>query len=129
MPIFVLALRDLGTARTGAYFSLAPFVGAAISLLVWREHPAALFWVGAACMASGVWLHITERHAHAHTHEGLSHTHAHMHDEHHRHEHDPDDPPGEPHSHPHRHQRMTHSHPHYPYIPHRHTHERHEAWP
>jgi drug/metabolite transporter (DMT)-like permease len=35
--LFVLALRHLGTARTGAYFSLAPFVGAAISLLLFRE--------------------------------------------------------------------------------------------
>lgn len=28
---FVLALRSLGTVRTGAYFSTAPFLGAAVS--------------------------------------------------------------------------------------------------
>ena len=123
LVFFVLALRHLGTARTGAYFSLAPFVGAAISLLIWREQPTALFWVGVACMATGVWLHISERHQHAHVHDEMEHTHAHRHDEHHQHEHDPDDPPGEPHAHPHRHPRMAHSHPHYPDIHHRHRHD------
>ena len=123
LVLFVLALRHLGTARTGAYFSLAPFVGAAVALVVWREQPTTALMIGAACMAAGVWLHLAERHEHMHMHEEMEHTHAHVHDEHHQHEHDPSDPPGEPHSHRHRHRPLAHSHPHYPDIHHRHSHD------
>jgi drug/metabolite transporter (DMT)-like permease len=123
LVLFVLGLRHLGTARTGAYFSVAPFVGAIVSIIAWREHPPALFFVGGACMASGVWLHLTERHEHEHVHEPMEHTHLHVHDEHHQHGHSPDDPAGEPHSHPHRHERLVHSHPHYPDLHHRHRHQ------
>ena len=123
LVLFVLGLRHLGTARTGAYFSVAPFVGAIVSIIAWREHPTALFFVGGAFMAAGVWLHLTERHEHEHVHEAMEHTHLHVHDEHHQHSHSPDDPAGEPHSHPHRHERLVHSHPHYPDIHHRHTHQ------
>lgn len=122
LVMFVLALRHLGTARTGAYFSAAPFVGAAISLLALRETPGALFWVAAALMGAGIWLHLSERHEHDHTHERLSHAHTHSHDEHHQHEHDADWDGTEPHSHPHEHEPMTHAHPHYPDIHHRHEH-------
>jgi len=123
LVLFVLALRYLGTARTGAYFSSAPFVGAAVSLVVFRERPSLAFGAGAALMASGVWLHVTERHDHEHAHEAMEHEHLHVHDEHHRHTHTPDDPPGEPHSHPHRHDPTVHTHPHYPDIHHRHAHD------
>jgi len=122
LVLFVLGLRHLGTARTSAYFSVAPFVGAVVSVIAWREQPTALFWASGACMAAGVWLHLTERHAHEHVHEEMEHTHLHVHDEHHQHKHSPDDPPGEPHSHPHRHRRLVHSHVHYPDLHHRHEH-------
>jgi drug/metabolite transporter (DMT)-like permease len=123
LVLFVFALRQLGTARTGAYFSIAPFVGAAISIVAWHERPSPTFWTGAAFMAVGVWLHVSERHEHRHVHDAMEHAHAHVHDEHHQHAHAPDDPPGEPHSHPHRHERLVHSHHHYPDIHHRHSHE------
>lgn len=126
LALFVLALRALGTARTGAYFSVAPFVGAALSLLVFREAPTVGLLAGGALMAVGVWLHVTERHAHPHAHEAMDHAHAHVHDEHHRHEHLPGDPPvtdPKPHSHSHRHQPLVHAHEHYPDIHHRHEHE------
>ncbi|HEV8178539.1 MAG TPA: EamA family transporter [Gemmatimonadales bacterium] len=119
---FVLALRGLGTARTGAYFSLAPFIGAALGLFLYREPVTPLFLAAAALMALGLWLHLSERHEHSHTHELFEHTHAHRHDEHHRHAHGPGDPLTEPHTHPHRHDRLAHSHPHYPDIHHRHGH-------
>jgi drug/metabolite transporter (DMT)-like permease len=122
LVLFVLALRNLGTARTGAYFSIAPFVGAAAAIVGFHERVTLLFAVGAACMAIGAWLHLTERHEHEHAHEAMEHEHAHLHDEHHQHAHSPDDPPGEPHSHLHRHAPMIHSHPHYPDIHHRHSH-------
>jgi drug/metabolite transporter (DMT)-like permease len=122
LVLFVLAMRSLGTARTGAYFSLAPFVGAAGGLLLWHDRVTALFFVAAALMAFGLWLHLTERHEHFHTHEPLTHTHRHMHDEHHQHAHAPDDPPGEPHTHEHTHEPLAHSHAHTPDIHHRHGH-------
>lgn len=123
LVLFVLALRHLGTARTGAYFSSAPFVGAAVSLAVFPERPSLGFVAGAVLMVLGVWLHVTERHDHVHAHEALEHEHLHIHDEHHQHAHGPDDPTGEPHSHHHRHEPMVHSHPHYPDIHHRHPHD------
>jgi drug/metabolite transporter (DMT)-like permease len=122
LALYVRAMRDLGTARTGAYFSLAPFIGAALSILLWHEAVTPLFLAAAALMGLGLWLHLTEHHEHWHTHEPLEHTHAHVHDEHHQHAHGPDDLPGEPHTHWHRHGAMTHAHPHYPDIHHRHSH-------
>ena len=126
LVFFVLALRRLGTARTGAYFSTAPFVGALLSLAVFRERPTTLLIVAAALMGVGVWLHFTERHEHEHRHEPMDHDHAHVHDEHHQHVHVPGDPPltdPTPHTHRHRHEPMVHSHPHYPDIHHRHPHD------
>jgi drug/metabolite transporter (DMT)-like permease len=123
LALFVRALRNLGTARTGAYFSSAPFLGAAVSIVLFHERPTVLVGGGAALMAVGVWLHITERHEHEHHHEGMKHEHLHVHDEHHRHSHHPEDPVGEPHSHRHWHEPLVHSHPHYPDIHHRHGHD------
>ncbi|PLZ04244.1 EamA family transporter [Burkholderia sp. WAC0059] len=123
LVLFVVALRHLGTARTGAYFSVAPLFGVALSLLVWPALPGASFWIAAALMALGVWLHVRERHEHAHTHERLEHTHRHRHDAHHQHAHDFPYDGDEPHAHPHVHLPMTHSHAHYPDIHHRHSHQ------
>ncbi|MEI6712686.1 MAG: EamA family transporter [Verrucomicrobiota bacterium] len=122
LVFFVLALRHLGTARTGAYFSTAPFIGTAISILFYGEPTTPTFWIAAALMAIGVLLHLTEEHNHFHRHEVLEHEHLHVHDAHHQHEHSPTDPPGEPHSHWHRHEILEHSHPHYPDIHHQHEH-------
>jgi drug/metabolite transporter (DMT)-like permease len=119
---FVLALRHIGTARTGAYFSTAPFIGALLSLLFLHEQVSFLFWIAGGLMVFGVWLHLTERHAHLHHHEPFTHEHLHRHDEHHQHAHLPADPPGEPHSHVHRHEELVHAHRHYPDLHHRHKH-------
>lgn len=122
LVLFVLALRHIGTARTGAYFSLAPFVGALASLLLLREDVGGFFLAAGALMALGVYLHLTERHQHGHHHEPLEHAHQHVHDEHHQHAHEPNLRGTEPHSHRHIHQETTHSHPHFPDIHHRHDH-------
>ena len=122
LVLFVLALRHLGAARTGAYFAVAPFFGALYALLVQHEPVTIRLAAAAALMALGVWLHITERHAHRHTHEPLEHAHPHVHDEHHRHEHDFPWDGAEPHAHPHAHARLEHEHAHVPDILHRHPH-------
>lgn len=122
LVLFVLALRSLGTARTGAYFSTAPFVGAILSVVLWRESPTPVLLASGLLMGIGVWLHLSERHGHVHVHESLSHSHPHLHDEHHHHAHSANDPPGEPHTHSHAHEPLAHSHRHYPDIHHRHAH-------
>ena len=129
LVLFVLALRALRTARTGVYFSTAPFVGAALSLVVWHDPVTLPLVLGGACMAVGVWLHVSERHEHEHerAREALEHEHLHVHDEHHQRVHAAGDPPvggpDEPHSHRHRHEPMVHTHAHVPAIDHRHGHD------
>ena len=122
LALFIVALRHIGTARTAAYFSAGPFVGAALSLW-WLGEPASpyLLW-GGALMALGIWLHLSEHHAHWHVHEWMEHAHAHVHDEHHRHTHDFAWDGKEPHTHSHGHEPLEHSHAHFPDLHHRHRH-------
>jgi len=120
LVLFVIALRHLGTARTGAYFSVAPFAGAVIAILFLGDAPTTLFWFAAALMALGIALHLTEHHAHQHLHEPMQHAHGHVHDEHHQHEHDFAWDGKEPHVHDHPHIALSHDHPHFPDIHHRH---------
>jgi drug/metabolite transporter (DMT)-like permease len=123
LTFFVVALRHIGTARTGAYFSTAPFIGAAISIGFLGENLTMGFVIAAALMGTGVWLHLTERHEHAHQHEATEHDHLHSHDEHHQHQHAPNDPQTEPHAHAHRHVPLVHVHGHFPDLHHHHGHE------
>ncbi len=111
--LFVLALRHLGTARTGAYFSLAPFIGAVVAILLLGEPLTGQLALAGLLMGCGLWLHLTERHEHDHQHEFLEHDHSHVHDEHHQHSH-AEAAGAEPHSHQHRHEPIRHKHPHYP---------------
>jgi drug/metabolite transporter (DMT)-like permease len=123
LALFVAALRDLGTARTGAYFSTAPFIGSVAAVIALGEPVTAQLAIAGGLMAAGVWLHLSEHHEHPHIHEPLTHAHPHVHDEHHRHAHGPHDPPGEPHTHAHEHEPIRHSHPHVPDMHHTHRHE------
>lgn len=122
LVLFVLALRHLGTARTGAYFSVAPFFGALLGVLVLKEPVSASLLAAGALMAVGVWLHLTEKHGHLHTHEAAEHAHEHVHDTHHQHVHVDGTAAAEGHTHAHVHTVVTHSHGHYPDAHHRHTH-------
>jgi drug/metabolite transporter (DMT)-like permease len=121
LVLFVLSLRHLGTARTGAYFSVAPFVGAVLSIMVLHEPFGAIFLVVAILMGAGMWLHLTEKHFHGHVHGLVTHCHSHSHGPHHGHEHEGcvDD---DSHTHSHVHERLSHEHHHYPDIHHRHEH-------
>lgn len=122
LVLFVLALRHLGSARTGAYFSIAPFIGAVLAIGMFGEKVTYPLIAAAILMGAGVYLHLAERHEHEHAHEILEHAHRHVHDIHHQHEHGPEDPVDEPHTHAHRHAALTHLHPHYPDLHHRHRH-------
>ena len=122
LVLFVIALRQLGTARTAAYFSLAPFFGAAVAVLGLGEPVTIQLLVAAGCMAIGAGLHLSEHHEHQHPHEPVVHEHRHTHDEHHGHDHVEADLGGEPHSHAHTHPPGRHQHPHFPDAHHRHGH-------
>jgi drug/metabolite transporter (DMT)-like permease len=121
LALFVVGLRHLGTARTGAYFSVAPFFGALVAVAMGDAVTPQLLAAG-ALMALGTWLHLTEHHEHEHAHPALLHDHEHSHDEHHRHEHEAAVAVGTRHRHPHWHEPLAHSHAHYPDEFHRHGH-------
>lgn len=120
--LFVLALRHLGAARTGAWFALAPFVGAALAVPMLGERPPAMAYPAAALMAVGLWLHLSERHQHEHAHEAIEHEHAHDHDEHHQHLHPEGVEARDGHAHRHQHAPLRHRHAHFPDTHHRHDH-------
>ena len=122
LVLFVLALRHLGTARTGAYSSIAPFIGAVVSIPLFGEPVTLQLFSAGALMAFGVWLHLSERHEHDHEHPEAAHEHRHSHDEHHDHAHDDSVDPTQPHSHWHRHEPLRHAHPHTPDSHHQHSH-------
>lgn len=122
LVLFILALRHLGTARAGAYFSVAPFFGALLAVALAQDAVTWQLALASGLMAAGVWLHVTEHHAHEHEHDAMDHTHSHRHDEHHRHEHDSAWNGNAPHVHPHHHPALRHGHPHYPDVHHRHRH-------
>lgn len=122
LVLFIVAMRHLGTARAGAYFSIAPFFGAVLAVTLGAPVTIPLI-VAAALMGVGVWLHLTERHEHEHTHEAITHDHWHTHDDdHHQHDHEVPVAPGTRHRHEHTHEPITHSHEHYPDVHHRHSH-------
>jgi drug/metabolite transporter (DMT)-like permease len=126
LVLFVLALRGLGAARAGAYFSVAPFFGAALAVAMFGEPVTWQLIAAAVMMAGGLWLLVTERHEHVHRHPAQAHSHFHGHDEHHDHEHDFPWDAGQAHSHGHFHRPLVHDHAHAPDIHHRHPHE-HQA--
>jgi drug/metabolite transporter (DMT)-like permease len=123
LVLFIVSLRHLGTARTGAYFATSPFIGTLLAVLLYRDPITAAFYLASALMAVGVWLHVTEQHTHEHEHRPLTHMHEHAHDEHHQHEHGPDIDPAEPHTHLHSHGFLRHRHAHFPDIHHEHRHD------
>jgi drug/metabolite transporter (DMT)-like permease len=86
LALYVVGLRHLGSARTGAYFSVAPFFGALLALAMGEPLTLPLA-AAAALMALGVWLHLTERHVHWHRHGQVWHSHPHYPDAEHRHPH------------------------------------------
>jgi drug/metabolite transporter (DMT)-like permease len=122
LVLFIIALRHLGTARTGAYYGTAPFIGALGATILLATPLTPVLIVSGLLMALGAWLHLSEKHVHEHDHEILDHDHSHVHDEHHQHEHEPGQRTSEPHSHAHHHSGLAHVHAHWPDLHHRHGH-------
>lgn len=120
LVFFIYSLRNLGAARTSAYFGAAPFIGVVVALILLHE-PLTSQIIGAALfMTAGLWLILREYHEHEHAHDPFRHEHSHFHDEHHAHPHDGE--ADEPHCHEHEHAALTHAHAHAPDIHHFHRH-------
>ncbi len=118
--LYILAQRELGAARTSAYYAVAPFIGVGLSFIVFGQSISATFFVALVIMVFGAYLAVMERHKHIHIHEVIEHEHRHNHtDGHHDHTHNH---PVTEHSHPHKHEQNTHEHNHTPDMHHDHGH-------
>jgi drug/metabolite transporter (DMT)-like permease len=121
LRLYLLAQRQMGAARTGSIFAIAPFIGAGLSWVWNLELPSLWMAVSGALFGLGVYLHVTERHGHVHHHPAEEHTHAHRHDDgHHHHVHEP--PFTGEHTHVHTHEAIDHEHEHAPDLHHDHRH-------
>lgn len=119
---YIKAQKDLGAAKTSAYYSISPFLGVIFGILLLGERPALQFFIGLAVMIAATVLMVrdtitlqhdhphTHTHAHLHRHGALVHDHPHQHihshthihgadEDSHRHDHTPDDIPDHHHSH------------------------------
>lgn len=75
LVLFVVALRHPGTARTGAYFSVAPIFGALLGVLMLHEAVTPAQLITGALMALGVWLHLAESNGRLHADVPAEHVH------------------------------------------------------
>ena len=121
LRFYLLAQRAFGAARTGSVFAFAPFIGAALAVVLGDRSASGPMALGSMLMLAGVVLHLAESHGHEHDHAVLEHEHAHRHDDgHHDHVHDP--MPTGAHSHRHHHAPLRHAHAHVPDAHHAHPH-------
>lgn len=119
---YIMAQRQLGAARTSAFYAAAPFIGVLFSWIVFGSKILLSFLLALLIMLTGTYFAVFEKHKHIHVHEQEVHEHKHSHnDGHHNHTHDIEIT-GE-HSHLHTHENIEHRHAHTPDIHHRHKHE------
>ncbi|MFD2272295.1 hypothetical protein ACFS07_17130 [Undibacterium arcticum] len=83
-----LALRNLDTARTGAYYFCGSVRRICSFIDIAGDTPGTGFWLAEALMGAGIWLHVTEKHTHQDTHVPMTHANKQTHDEHYQHKHD-----------------------------------------
>jgi len=120
--LYIRAQRELGAARTSAYYATAPFIGVLISWIIFHEDITGKFMIALVIMLIGAYLAASEVHNHLHEHATLTHEHKHSHqDGHHNHTHVPGSV-GE-HSHVHTHDGIVHNHVHTPDMHHNHNHQ------
>lgn len=118
---YIFAQRELGAARTSAYYAVAPFIGVLLSIVIFRQQITISFIIALVIMIIGAYLAGVEHHRHVHLHEETTREHRHNHsDNHHTHIHDYK-VEGE-HSHTHTHEKIEHIHKHTPDMHHSHSH-------
>lgn len=119
--LYIKAQRELGAARTSAFYATAPFIGVIISWIVLHESITTTFIIALIIMLIGTYFAVSENHKHRHRHFEVDHEHKHSHsDGHHNHIHE-QEIKGE-HSHEHVHEIVEHSHSHLPDLHHKHSH-------
>jgi drug/metabolite transporter (DMT)-like permease len=119
---YIYAQRNLGAARTSAYYAIAPFIGSGLSFIIFKESPTLSYMAALVIMIIGVYFTAFEKHEHLHIHEKIEHEHRHNHnDGHHNHTHET--PINGEHNHLHVHNEFGHSHGHTPDIHHSHEHK------
>lgn len=117
---YIKAQKDLGAAKTSAYYAIAPFLGVIFGILILGERPAMQFYAGLLIMIAATALMVKDtislQHTHAHTHV---HTHAHCHGNLvHTHEHEHT----HSHAHIHKEEETAHNHIHKVIEGHDHAH-------
>lgn len=93
--LYIRAQRELGAAKTSAYYAAAPFVGAFLAFIINGEKLTWMYFAGLALMAVGtvfvVYDTLVKQHQHSHshtivhTHNGVTHTHVVTHEHSHNH--------------------------------------------
>jgi len=122
IALYIAAAQQLGATRAQGVFASAPFVGAALSLVIFSDPVTTIQVLAAAALIVSVGALVTGEHGHHHRHGAVEHIHSHRHDDgHHSHEH-PELPPSTRHTHRHNHEHLVHAHPHWPDLHHRHSH-------
>lgn len=116
---YIMAQKDLGAAKTSAYYSIAPFLGVMFSMILLREKPELQFYIALVIMLVSTYFMVkdtielqhTHEHEHIHTHKHSHgdkvHTHSHSHIHSHLHVHD-----GDSENHKHKHTLNEHNHSH-----------------
>lgn len=118
---YIYAQRDLGAAKTSAYYAVSPFIGVGLSLIIFRDIPTPSFIIALSIMIIGMYFASIEKHNHKHHHIAITHEHSHSHDDgHHGHSHN-ETVIGK-HTHIHTHEECMHSHKHNQDIHHMHAH-------
>lgn len=91
---YIMAQKNLGAAKTSAYYSVAPFLGVVFSFLFLSERPGIQFYVALVIMIISTYFMVKDtislQHTHEHAHGDIVHTHIHTHgsdSENHNHEH------------------------------------------
>lgn len=121
LSFYILAQRELGAARTSAYYAITPFIGAGLSFAVFRDTPTLAFAIALPIMIAAILFIAREKHHHMHSHESAAHEHRHCHEDgHHNHTHEP--PARGEHCHLHTHEALTHGHSHMFDVHHTHAH-------
>lgn len=121
--LYIKAQKDLGAAKTSAYYAIAPFLGVLFSVVLLRESIGITYIIALILMVIGTIFiikdtiaiqHIHDHmhtHTHSHFHDGVEHTHEHTY--YHSHNHIHEDTNGEKHKHIHKCDKFAeHSHSH-----------------
>ena len=118
---YIIAQRELGAARTSAYYAVAPFIGVFLSVIIFGQEITISFIIAIIIMIIGAYFAVVEHHKHIHSHEEATHEHRHNHsDNHHTHIHDYE--VKSEHNHVHTHEITAHIHKHTPDMHHVHCH-------